>query len=283
MTRLSNINNNFESYQKLITFYSQYKDTHFDRVSLDICQWFAANMCSALGGILDKLSANLNEIEIRHIDPAIENILLKNDFLSYFGHQRKADNHHTTIRYLKLNPTDGKYFNSYIINELIGRTELPKMSALVKETMAQAIYEIFVNAQIHSDSPSIYTCGQFFPRDNKIEFTIADVGIGFKNKVNRRFNKNLTSTQAITWAVQDRHTTKEGITGGIGLAFLREFVERNKGKMQIISDDGFYQFDTSGEQSKLFIGSYPGTIVNLQFRTDDNSRYHFSSEPVDIF
>lgn len=283
MTRLSNINNNFESYQKLITFYSQYKDTHFDRVSLDICQWFAANMCSALGGILDKLSANLNEIEIRHIDPAIENILLKNDFLSYFGHQRKTDNHHTTIRYLKLNPTDGKYFNSYIINELIGRTELPKMSALVKETMAQAIYEIFVNAQIHSDSPSIYTCGQFFPRDNKIEFTIADVGIGFKNKVNRRFNKNLTSTQAITWAVQDRHTTKEGMTGGIGLAFLREFVERNKGKMQIISDDGFYQFDTSGEQSKLFIGSYPGTVVNLQFRTDDNSRYHFSSEPVDIF
>lgn len=179
---------------------------------------------------------------------------------------------------MKLKPTDGKYFNTYVVEELIGRAELPRMSALVKEKITEAIYEIFVNAQIHSNSKHIYTCGQFFPRDDKIEFTIVDVGIGFKRKVNERFNSNLSSIQAINWATQDKNTTKIGVTGGIGLALLKEFIGKNGGKMQIISDDGFYQYDVLGEQMNLFNGSFPGTIVNLQFRTNDNSSYVLKSE-----
>lgn len=283
MNQLKKINNTFESYQQLITLYNSNKHRSFETIEVEIHEWFAANMCSALGGLLDKLSDNLNQITIKNCSLAVERILLKNDFLSYFGHQRISDTNHTTIRFLKLNPTDGKFFNNYVITELIERNELPKMSTLVKEKMAEAIYEIYVNAQIHSNTKNIYTCGQFYPNENKIEFTITDVGIGFKNKVNQRFDKNLTSTQAIKWATQDTHTTKQGITGGIGLAVLKEFVARNKGKMQIISDDGFYQFDTSGEQTQIFDGSFPGTIVNLQFKTDDNTSYKLQSEVTDIF
>lgn len=278
MTELSNINNTFESYQRLISFYEEHKDKQFQVIPLSFSSWFAANMCSALAGLLDKLSENFNEVKIQYIPPLVETILQKNQFLSYFGQPRIADNYHTTIRFLKLKPTDGKYFNSYIFHELLGRTELPQMSEMVKGKMAEAIYEIFVNAQIHSETPNIYTCGQFFPHDNKIEFTITDIGIGFKNKINRRFNSNLSSTQAILWATQDRNTTKEGIPGGIGLAILKEFIEKNRGKMQIISDDGFYQIDHRCEQTRLFNGIFPGTIVNLQFRTDDHSSYILTEE-----
>ena len=148
-------------------------------------------MCATLGGISDIFTTNINTIQFDYLSPEIERILLKNDFLSYFGHARMIDNYHTTIRYLKLKVTDGKYFNNYVKNELLGRTELPQMSVLVKEKIAEAIYEMFVNAQIHSGSSNIYTCGQFFPRDNKIEFTIVDKGIGFKRRINERFNANL--------------------------------------------------------------------------------------------
>ena len=278
MTQLVNINNTFESYQKLIDFYQEHKDKEFDTIHLELRQWFAANMCAALGGILDDFTDHLNDVKIDYINPDIERILLKNDFLSFFGRSRMVDNYHTTIRFLKLKLSDGKFFNNYVVNELIARTELPKMSYLVKEKMTEAIYEIFVNAQIHSESRQIYTCGQFFPRENTIEFTIVDTGIGFKRKVNERFNANLSSIQAIKWAIMDKNTTKVGVTGGIGLALLKEFIEKNKGKMQIISDDGFYQFDIQGEQSHFFNGSFPGTIVNLQFRTDDNSSYILKKE-----
>ena len=278
MTQLVNINNTFESYQRLIAFYEEHNNKEFDTIHIELRQWFAANMCAALGGIFDKFAEDLNEIKFDYIRPDIEKILLKNDFLSFFGRTRVVDNYHTTIRFLKLKLSDGKFFNNYVVHELIGLAELPKMSALVKEKMTEAIYEIFVNAQIHSSSKHIYTCGQFFPRDNRIEFTIVDTGMGFKRKVNETFNSNLSSIQAIKWATEDTHTTKIGVTGGIGLAFIKEFVEKNKGKMQIISDDGFYQFDNQGEKAELFEGSFPGTIVNLQFRTDDYSSYELKRE-----
>ena len=278
MTQIANINNTFESYQKLIDFYIEHKDKDFDTIHIEIRQWFAANMCATLGGILDIFYDNINTIIFDYINPNIEKILLKNDFLSYFGYSRIIDNNHTTIRFLKLKLTDGKYFNNYIVDELIGRTELPQMSDLVKMKITEAIYEIFVNAQIHSESKYIYTCGQFFPRENKIEFTIVDTGIGFKSKINSRFNSNLSSVQAIKWATKDKHTTKIDVTGGIGLALLKEFIEKNRGKLQIISYDGFYQFDSQGEQIQFFNGFFPGTIVNLQFRTDDNSSYILKNE-----
>jgi hypothetical protein len=51
--------------------------------------------------------------------------------------------------------------------------------------------------------------------------------------------------------------------------------------MQIVSNEGFYQFDSDGEMLKEFEGEFPGTIVNLQFRTDDNNNYSLKSD-IDI-
>jgi anti-sigma regulatory factor (Ser/Thr protein kinase) len=238
-------------------------------------------MSVALGAVLDLLASDFNDIHFDHIDPQIENILLKNDFLTYYGKNRAVDVNHTTIRFQKLKPTDGKYFKTYVIEELIGRAELPKMSPALKEKMVETIYEIFVNAQIHSETKNIYTCGQFYPNKNRIEFTIVDTGIGFKNKINNRFDRMLSATQAIEWSVQDKNTTKETISGGIGLAILKEFIEMNKGKMQIVSDNGFYEYSNNGVNKLPFIGLFPGTIVNLQFCTDDKNNYALKSE-IDI-
>lgn len=283
MNRLITINNTFESFQRLIQLYETSKDELFGNIHLEIHHFFAANMSAALGAVLDKFTANLNDIHFDYLSPQIETILLKNDFLTYFGKQRAVDVNNTTIKFLKLKPTDGKYFKNYVIEELIEGyiTDLPQMSKGVKEKMVEAIYEIFVNAQIHSETEFIYTCGQFFPTKNKIEFTIVDTGIGFREKINRRFGSNLRATKAIKWAVEEKKTTKEGISGGLGLAVLREFVILNKGKMQIISNEGFYQFDSDGETLNEFQGKFPGTIVNLQFRTDDNNNYSLKSE-IDI-
>ncbi|MCD4766095.1 MAG: hypothetical protein K8R34_06255, partial [Methanosarcinales archaeon] len=82
----------------------------------------------------------------------------------------------------------------------------------------------------------------------------------------------------IKWAMKDGHSTKQGISGGIGLAILKEFVILNKSKIQIISDDGFYQLDPNGVQTRLFSGSFPGTIINMEFKTDNVTSYSLISE-----
>lgn len=280
MNRLVNIDNSFASFQNLVNLYNSHKDDFFENIHLEIHDFFAANMSAALGAILDKFTANLNNIHFDYLKPEIETILSKNDFLTYFGKKRVVDVYNTTIKFKKLKPTDGRFFKMYIIKELIeGHTyDLPEMSNGVKEKIVEAICEIFVNAQIHSETEFIYTCGQFYPQKNKIEFTIVDTGIGFREKVNKRFQSNLNATKAIQWAINNNNTTKENISGGLGLTILREFVSANKGKMQIISNDGFYQFDSNDEVLKEFQGEFPGTIVNLQFRTDDKNNYSLRSE-----
>lgn len=276
MIQLGTINNDISSYQELINLYHENKEKEFELVTVYLNGFFAANMSAALGGILDLFSRNLNNVKIE-ANPRTETILQKNAFLSFFGRQRVTDYNHTTIQYQKLEPQDGKFFSKYVKDELLNRNELPTMSVLLKEKMAEKIHEIFVNAQMHSETTHIYTCGQFYPSKNKIEFTIVDLGIGFKQKINSRFNSHLNSVQAIKWAVIDKNTTKS-VPGGIGLALLKEFISMNNGKMQIISDDGFYEFSNQGERIHQFDKPFPGTIVNLQFRTDDTSSYILQSE-----
>jgi len=278
MTMLYNIDTSFESYEQLIRLFQENKNRIFETIHVSIQKWFSANLCAALGGILDQLINGLNEIRFDTIQQDIQRIIQKNDFLSYYGYQKIEDVNNTTIKYLKLKPSDGRFFHPYVVNELLNRPELPDMTSQLKKKITESIYEMFVNAQMHSETKFIYTCGQFFPLKHKIEFTVVDIGIGFKNRINRRFGRSLTSTQAIKWAVIDGNSTKEDISGGIGLAILKDFIHVNKGKIQIISDDGFYQFDSTGEQYKLFSGFFPGTIINMQFKTDDIASYSLANE-----
>lgn len=277
---LKNIDTSFSCYNQFINLYHELKDVEFDAVGLHLEGWFGANMSAVLGGILDKVSVT-NSIAISSRKSEILSILKKNSFLANYGHRVMPDTNDTTIKYLKLKPVESRYFNSYIMTELLSRDALPEMTAALRKKIAESIYEIFVNAQIHSSTDYIYTCGQFFPRKHKIEFTIVDTGIGFKNAINNRFNDALTSVQAIKWAIKDKNTTKIDTPGGIGLSILAEFIKLNRGRFQIISDNGFYEYGAS-EQARFLDAPFPGTIVNMEFRTDDTQSYMLSSESHDI-
>jgi anti-sigma regulatory factor (Ser/Thr protein kinase) len=280
---LSDINTTPQSYQQLINLHEQVKNFIFSDIAIDLSGWFAANMSAALGAVLDKIASG-NNIEISSSNKSILSILQKNGFLAHFGYEKKYDNYYTTISYLKLKSQESRYFHEYVMNELLAKSELPIMSEQLKKKIAESIYEIFANAQIHSETEYIYTCGQFFPKKHKIEFTIVDRGIGFKQKINRRFNTNFSAIQAIRWAIEDGNSTKIGIPGGIGLAILKEFIRMNEGKIQIVSDDGFYQLMADQETVQQFGSSFPGTIINMQFRTDDNKSYRLAEEAnFDIF
>lgn len=58
MSSLFNINNNFVGFRQLIDLYENYRDSWFETIDIDIKNFFAANMCSSLAAILDKLLYN---------------------------------------------------------------------------------------------------------------------------------------------------------------------------------------------------------------------------------
>lgn len=66
--------------------------------------------------------------------------------------------------------------------------------------------------------------------------------MGFYKNVNSLMGLSLTPVEAIKWAMQGNTTKKGPIPGGSGLKLIKEFIMGNKGKMQIASDCGYWEF-----------------------------------------
>lgn len=276
---LWNIHSQPSDYKKIAELYDTNKEKSFEQISVALRQWFDANMAAPLGAVFDLLQSDLNNIIFEHIDSSIQTILQKNGFLSHFGYSNLVDTYHSTISYQKMKPADGRYFREYVSTEFLNRSELPAMSKGLHKKMMEVMLELFNNAQLHSETEHIYTCGQFFRNRQTIAFCIVDTGIGFKQRFINRFKKeNVNSVEVIRWAIKDKSTTKQDISGGLGLAILSEFIKLNKGKLQIISYDGFYESNGVGEKVEILDKCFPGTIVNVEFRTDDLRNYSLVSE-----
>jgi len=279
---INNIQNDFDSYNQLVNLYAQNKNSMFTGINVNLSGWFSANICSMLGAILTKFQDDLNMVGINAGDS--KNILERNGFLSFFGHEKVTDYNNTTIPYKVLSIKDDRYFHNYVFREFIGKLASLNMTNALKKKLTESIYEIFINAKMHSKTEKIFVCGQFFPKKHKIEFMITDIGLGIKNVVNGAFNVNLSATQAIKWAMLDKNTTKKGVSGGIGLSLLHEFIKMNKGRVQIVSNEGFWQLDNANITTNSFDNEFPGTMVNISVHTDDTNSYILESEiPDNIF
>lgn len=162
------------------------------------------------------------------------------------------------------------------------------MSKALAKRFKQSLLEVFLNAAIHSESDSgVFVCGQFYPKKQRIDFTILDAGVGIPAKVNNYLRiGNLDSCEAIKWALTEGNTTKAGDQpGGLGLKLIQDFIQINKGKLQIVSKFGYYEYSINGESYRKLNYEFPGTCINIEINTNDSSSYCLESElsSEDIF
>ena len=108
------------------------------------------------------------------------------------------------------------------------------------------------------------------------------MGISIKKNVNDYLGKKLTGAEAIEWTLEYGNTTKTGnISGGLGLDIMFQFIQMNKGKVQIVSSDGYWESRKGVLDRSNFEHAFPGTIVNIE----DESSYLLKEEITidDIF
>lgn len=275
------IKSDFEGYSTLVDFCNITDGLVFDGITLDFIKtkWLEANLTAVLGAILNKTQSELNDVKIVNLDKDVEKLLLKNYFLSHFGGAKIPDYYDTTIKYRKFKMSEEKLFKEYLDRELLSKKAMPGMSDLLRKKINESIFEIFNNAVIHGNCQNIFSCGQYYPKKKRLDFTMVDLGRTIKANVNEYLRDNFSGEDAIRWAVCEGHTTKNGqIPGGLGLSLIREFIGKNKGKIQIVSADGYWEQKEGNETGTHFLGVFPGTIVNLEFNIADKRYYCLSSE-----
>lgn len=279
---LPEIHHDKAGFEALIRLYAQTKDYLFDNIEIDMggTGWFDADMCAAFGAILYRLGENLNTVKLINIRPGVEGILSKNGFLSHYGREKVPDRWGTTIPYRHFDVKDDRYFADYIETELMHRSEMPTMSSGLLKKFRESIFEIFSNAVLHSRTEQgVFSCGQSFPKRHQLDFSVADLGIGICQNVKENTGLDLAPEEAIVWATEGRNTTKRGqIPGGLGLKLLGEFIDLNGGRIQIVSDAGYWRRENGKSVAARLSQPFPGTVVSLEISTADTQTYALSSE-----
>lgn len=283
------IKHDLDGFRCLVELNSSANEIFFEEIEIDMgaVVWLDADMCAAFGAILYSLSANLNAIDLTNTRPNVETILCRNGFLSHYGREKMPDRYGTTIPYQRFDVKDDRFFARYIEDQLIQRSEMPSMSPGLEKKFRESVFEIFSNAVIHSQTKmGIFSCGQFFPKRQKLVFTVADLGVGIRRNVEEATRVTMGPAAAISWATEGTNTTKKGrIPGGLGLKLLREFVALNEGFLRIVSDAGYWMLSKGKVQTAHFDKPFPGTVVNIEINTSDKNSYVLKSEvsESDIF
>jgi hypothetical protein len=286
--RLGTVYSSLEGFDQVAALADTTKDLSRSRLELDLvgCGFFDANMAAPLAAVLARVTDRYNVIEIVNVPAAIERILCKNGFLTFYGYEPIEDTNRTVIPFRRIQLADEGRFEDFLGKHLKGKG-IPKMTEGLGRVFRQSIFEIFQNCVIHSESKlGVFVCGQFFPQLQRLDFTLADAGIGIRSNVRRVYNPEVSSVDAIRWALVEGHTSKTAKhPGGVGLKFLQDFVAKNRGKLQIASRRGFYECVAGKETYAKMHGDFRGTVVNLEINTGDMKSYCLSSEitPDNIF
>lgn len=278
---LPEIRHDQAGFEALVCLWAKTKGCFFDDIEIDMgAGGFDADMCAAFGAILYRLGENLNTVKLTNISPGAEGILAKNGFLSHYGREKIPDRWGTTISYRRFDVKDDRYFADYIETELMHRSEMPAMSSGLMKKFRENIFEIFSNAVLHSRTEQgIFSCGQSFPKRHQLDFSVADLGIGIRQNVKENTGLDLVPEEAIAWATEGRNTTKRGqIPGGLGLKLLGEFIDLNGGRIQIVSDAGYWRRENGKSIAARLSQPFPGTVVSVEINTADTQTYALTSE-----
>ena len=283
---LPEIRHGQHGYETLVRLNADIEALHFTRVEIDLSStmWFDADMCAPFGAILYRIGQLGNQVHLTNFRPGVEKILSKNGFLSHYGRLLLPDTYGTTIPYQRFDVKDDRFFASYVESRFVRRSEMPHMSPGLVKRFRESVFEIFSNAVIHSQTQlGIFSCGQFFPNRYRLDFSVADLGIGIRKNVKDYAGLDLPADKAIEWATQGNNTTKRGsIPGGLGLKLLAEFINLNGGRLQIVSDAGYWSLEKGHSSSVLLPFPFPGTVVNVEINTSDTQSYVLGSELTDL-
>jgi signal transduction histidine kinase len=266
-------------FQWIVTLESQLLASIDRTCELSIDGWLDGNMCAPLGAILHRHAARGKAIVLSGQGPEI---LRKNGFMNEFGIASTKDVYRTTIGYRRFGLKDNESFQNYIVSHFKpGSLGLPSMTVALLRKFRESLFEVYGNAVDHSDTElGIFACGQHYPRNRRLDFSIADLGIGIRGRILKDLGTEMTPSQAIRWAMEG-NTTRRGRPGGLGLQLIQEFVQLNGGRIIVVSGSGYWELSKKQSwkpRAEVLSCAFPGTVVTIEVNAADKKLYRLSSE-----
>ncbi|QNL51960.1 HAMP domain-containing histidine kinase [Olivibacter sp. SDN3] len=280
------LNGNSDGFDFLSRLANETSECFIDNITIDFyhCLFIQGNLCAVLGALIRDLHFNGNTVTIINVRDKILGLLKRNDFLYHYQFAiQESDDRNTCIPYKIFGRDDEKAATDFFYKQLFNKPRMPMMSDKAKKKVISNIFEICVNAVTHSGCEIVHCCGQIYRGTlSKAIVSFVDTGRTIKQNVNDYLKKSLSGGECIMWALEEGNTTKEGNTpGGLGLNEVYQLIAMNNGKLQIVSSDGFVEILGGDKKISYIANSFPGTIVNMEIKLNDNNFYVLHSEQND--
>lgn len=262
----------YSGIRRLLEFYHEAKQFSNTTIYLDFyhLQWIDANLCALLQSILYKLNVENNlmfSADLNYIGQKF-NVLFRNGFINS-PNGNVTDEFGSVIVLKNFSSKDKEGFLRYVKEELLDHQAMPKLSNEEEDRIIDSLIELFTNIDVHANtSHPFFVCGQYFPKQRKIVFSMVDLGVGFLPPIHEKTNGEVnTSFDSIKWALIKRNTSKTGSPGGLGLTELHDYCEENGGVLQIITGDTYWSSDLKNTifDSHVIKKAYCGAMINLHF------------------
>lgn len=240
--------------------------------------WFDANLLPVIYAFMEYGYEKLKIKSAYSNQPydKLHKLLIRNNFAKEcFGLEYKPRKNETVVPFKVFRASDTYGFGAYMDSEIV--RYFPKMEDRVKRDLSMYIQELFGNAQIHGECNKVFTCGQYYYNNHKMDFTVVDIGRSIEENVTD-YLLDLQQTipeSCIAWAVEPEHSTKRTNSGGIGLSLMHEFIYFNNGKFQIVSGNEFWELNAQNVECAKLDVFFPGTVVNIEIDQNDNNYYKY--------
>lgn len=282
-----NLNNDIDTYENLIKLYHILNSVIKKNILLDFTKvtFLSANLLAILGCYVHNVSTSKkHKITIKNLHPKIKEVMRRNGFNRYFNWDNLDDIYHSTMDYTFFKATTEHLvdFEKYLLLNVFSRNNLPTMNLAYQNSIIDNLLEMFNNVIDHAESPFVYVCGQYFPKNSNLSFTIVNLGKTiFKNVTEYLLNNKLNiPDNTLKWAVIPGNSTKaEFAPGGLGFSTLLEFLKSNQGSLILISDN---EIQPNKERFDKLSLPFPGTIVTLTINLKDEQFYILDSNKNDL-
>ncbi len=271
------INTDYSGLKKLYEFYHECNEyTNID-ISIDLyhLQWIDANLSALFESILYKLTTENNisfSTDYKFLKSSFD-ILFRNGFIK--GAEAQTNQKASYVKAENFLRDDKEGFNTYIKNNLMGHVGMPTLNDELYERISCDLFEIFANYHHHSNTTlPFFVAGQWYPKLNKLKFTMVDLGEGFLKKISQVTNGDIsTHAGAIRWALEKGNTVKyklENVSGGLGISSIYDYCKNNNGELDIVTGSHYW----SSTYDKLFFKdgrplsdkNFAGSLINLTFQ-----------------
>lgn len=257
-------------------------------VQFDRCKLIDANLSSVMGAFFDEWSdKGVSVFLTEPLNRTVRKALSRNGFFPSYNIKNTFEEKENYIKYRRFDGAEADAFKMYLLEELLKKQKFPKCSDRAKEKIVESIYEVFANAVTHSGKQSVYTCGEANLHNDvhTLDMSIANLGRTIPENVNgylkRQRKTELSQEDTLRWAFEKGNTTKS-IPGGLGLDILKEFIDLNLGKIQMISGGAMLSYANHKFTTDSLGVNFPGTIATLNFNCDDQKAYSLTEEVVDL-